>query len=137
MRLFLALAPAIALTSPVQAQSFTTAKEVRPILELTRPQWIGVREWEGQDLLYFTHLESWRCGLQSVEFGMNGDDPTQQYQLGSCDETSANPNALDLENHLPFIALPAQSIGTVKIRITFDDGTSDEAEFERGSILIP
>ena len=137
MRLDFSLILVVALTATAHAQSFTTAAEVRPILEMTRAQWIAVREWEGQDLLYFTHLESWRCGLQSVVFGINGDDPTQVYELGPCDETSANPNVLDLENHLPFIAFPAQSIGTVKVRVTFDDDSTDEVEFERSAIMIP
>ncbi len=136
MRPILALIP-LALAAPALAQSFTTAAEVRPILDLTRAQWIGVREYEGQDLLYFTHLESWRCGLESVAFGLNGDAATQAYDLPPCDEAAANPNALDLENHLPFIALPAKSVGSVKIMLTYDDGTTDEAEYERGAILIP
>ena len=137
MRFPIVLASALAAAGLVQAQSFTTAEEVRPILELTRGQWIAVREYEGQDLLYFTHLESWRCGLRSVEFGLNGDDPNQLYELGICDVAAANPNALDLENHLPFIAFPAQSVGNIRVRVTYDDGSTDEAEFERGAILIP
>ncbi|MFC6640566.1 hypothetical protein [Sulfitobacter profundi] len=59
---------------------FTTAAEVKPILNATRGNWIAVREYDGQDLVYVTHLWSWRCGLAAMAIAVN-DAPMQNWPM--------------------------------------------------------
>lgn len=124
------------LATPVMAQNFTTAAEVRPILGATQGNWIAVREYEGRDLLYFTHLLAWRCGLDSIYFSVNEEDE-QRFEAEPCYEDEATPNALKVDDILPYLPFDLQSIDTVDVRIVYDDGEEAIARFERAQIQIP
>lgn len=127
----LVLLPAAAL-----AQGFTTAAEVKPILMATRANWIAVRDYDGQDLLYFTNLLAWRCGVSHVFYAVNGGEPVE-LDMEPCHEDSAQPNALLMEQALPYVALPQGSVQTVTVGVVFDDDSNEAASFDRKAVLIP
>lgn len=132
------LAVALALIATMAgAQGFTTAAEVKPILQATRANWVALREFDGNDLLYFTHLESWRCGLSEVRFSVNSTAAAKVWEMEPCHEGEAQPNALKLEDHLPFTTLPLQMVNSVSVVIVYDDGTEDRMDYDRASILMP
>jgi len=116
---------------------FTTAIEVKPILTATKPQWVAVREYDGQDLLYFTNLLAWRCGLWEVRYGLNGAPPDTILPIEPCDEDTAQPNAMVDTNATLYITAPLGSIESIDIEIDYDDGTMDAAIFARQSVLMP
>ncbi len=121
---------------PLKAEQFTTAAEVRPILEATRANWVAVREYDGQDLLYFTHLMAWRCGLEAIYYRVNGGD--ESIWLGEeCHEGDTQPNAILSQNLLPFVAFPLKSIETVAVRLVYDDGEEAIADYTRQAIMTP
>lgn len=120
----------------VATGKFTTALEVKPILTATRGNWVAVRDWDGQDLLYVTHLMAWRCGLVALRVGVNGAVP-EDWPLPPCHMDTATPNALTPEDGLPYRAFAAGSIQSITVEITYDDLTTDTAEFERKAVLMP
>lgn len=136
MRTASIFALALASAVPASAQTFTTAAEVKPILDLTKDNWIAVREWEGNDLIYFTQLESWRCGLEKIEYSVNGGD-VQQYEPEPCYEGEAQPNALKIPEHWPYVTLPLKSVETVEVTVTYDDGSTQTVGFERAKVMTP
>ena len=122
----------------VPTGNYTTAVEVRPILGMTKSNWVAVRLYEGQDLVYFTHLMSWRCGLWEVRYGVNGEPANTTVPMEPCNTELATPNAMiDVGNSLPYIVLPPETVQSIYVEITFDDGTSDFAQFNRNEVLIP
>jgi hypothetical protein len=122
----------------VPTGKYTTALEVRPILGMTKSNWAAVRLYEDQDLLYFTHLMAWRCGLWDIRYGVNGAPADQVMPMEPCNEQFQQPNAMvDIENFLPYVVFPANSVESVYVEIIFDDGTTDFAQFNRNEILIP
>lgn len=133
------IAPAILILAlaalPLKAQ--TTTAEVKPILTMIKGMWVSVREYDGNDLLYFTMLESYRCGLDEVKYGVNSDVADQVWEQETCYVDEAAPNAMKMEDGLPFITLPLGSVETVVIEILYDDGTTDTATYERKAIMTP
>lgn len=135
---FLALTFSVFGFSTAYAQgAYTTAAEVKPIMSMTRASWVGVREWDENEILYFTHIESWRCGLERVKFAINSKKVDTIYELEDCYEGTASPNAITMDGHLPYLLFPLGTIDSVTIEITYDDGTKETETFKRMAITIP
>lgn len=122
---------------PAFAQEMTTAAEVRPILEATRGSWLALREYDGKDLLYFTHLAAWRCGLTAVRVTVPGVATDVPLSLEPCHEGTAQPNAIVQEGYEPYVTMPLGAAQEVSVTITFDDGTEATQSYDRKAILMP
>ena len=115
---------------------FTTATEVRPILSATKGSWVAVREYEGQDLVYFTNLLAWRCGLIQVDYAINGGDLIP-LEIEPCYTDTAMPNAIKAEEIMPYVAFPLGSVETIEVRIVYDDLGGEAVLFSRNEVLMP
>lgn len=135
----LAAAPAFAefqAEDQTASGKFTTAGEIKPIIEMTKGNWIAVREFNGQDLLYVTHLAAWRCGMHEIRVGVNGAAPTP-WALPECQEDMASPNAIpDDGATMIYKGFPLGSIEKISVEILFDDMTESAAEFDRKGVQI-
>jgi len=134
-RLALAAGLAAGLAFPAAAQ-MTSAAEVKPIYDVTRPNWVALRDYDGQDLFYVTQILSWRCGLEGFTYAINGGAP-QPWDMEPCHEGTPAPNAMVSEAHLPYLRFEAGSVETVDIVLTFKDGTEMSESYQRASILMP
>ncbi|UZD91522.1 hypothetical protein [Cognatishimia activa] len=114
---------------------FLTASEVKPILGATKGNWIAVREWEGQDLIYFTHLLSWRCGLYEIRYAVNGG-AQQSWPVQDCDPATHTVGAIP-EGMSIYAEWPLKSVESVTVELLYDDLSTEVATFERGAVLIP
>lgn len=135
------VSPAIAQDTPrvaeVQTPSgkFLTATETKPILTATKGSWIAVREYNGQDLLYFTHLLAWRCGLYEIRYAVNGGE-MQQWPMAECQIGTPAPNALPTEAQI-YQTYTLKSIQTIDVEVLYDDLSTDAVSFERAAVMIP
>ncbi len=117
---------------------FTTATEIRPIMDATRGSWIAVREYEGQDWLYFTQMLAWRCGLWEIRYGVNGGPADSSVPIEPCHDDMAQPNVMiEMEAYPPYVTFPLQSVESVSIEVLYDDGSTDSATFQRNEVRIP
>jgi hypothetical protein len=135
MTYFLARALSIALiaaTPGAAIAQFNSAAEVKPILQMIKPQWVGLREFNGQDLLYFTILEVYRCGLDQIRYVINDGKPSV-WEMPPCegDQTFSKIP----EDRLPYTGFPLGSVSKLRIELTYDDGTTEWAEYARADVL--
>ena len=120
----------------VPSGKFTTATEIKPIMQATKPNWVAVREFNGQDLVYVTQLLSWRCGMHQVRYSIN-DGPMQDWALPPCLIDTAQPNAIRAEDGLPYQAFAPGSVQSIAVEILYDDLSTDNARFDRAQVLMP
>ncbi|SFM43306.1 hypothetical protein [Shimia aestuarii] len=113
---------------------FMTATEVRPILQATKGNWIAVREYGGQDLVYFTHLISWRCGLYDVHYSINGG-PVREFPLPDCPPDIAQPNAIPQDAEI-YLSFGAGAVQSVRVDLLYDDLGTESVTFERAAVLM-
>ena len=122
--------------SQIASGKFTTASEIKSILPYTKAQWIAVRPYEGNDLLYFTNILAWRCGMHEIRWAVNGG-ALQALDMEPCYLEEPTPNALKVvDGVLPYVTLPIQSVETVHIEILFDDLSTDAADYARADVEI-
>lgn len=115
---------------------FLTATETKPILTATKANWVAVRDYDGKDWLYTTHLWSWRCGLAAVAISVN-DGPMQNLPLPPCHTEFVTPNAILEDDQPPYQTFAPGSVQSITVQLVYDDLSMDLARFERGSVLIP
>jgi hypothetical protein len=115
---------------------FTTATEVKPILNLTRNNWIHVREFNGQDLVYVTHLWSWRCGLLDMKVGINGAAP-EAWPLPQCHMDQPTPNAILETDGLPYRSFGLGAVSEVEVHLIYDDLSTEQVRFNRQGVALP
>lgn len=115
---------------------FTTAAEIKPILTATKGNWVGLRDYGGNDLIYVTHLWAWRCGLSAMALSINGG-PMQNLPLPDCHMEYATPNAVLEQDGLPYLTYPQGSVQQISVQIVYDDMSTDIATFEANQVRIP
>ncbi|MDJ0826824.1 MAG: hypothetical protein QNJ16_15100 [Rhodobacter sp.] len=122
----------VALAAGPALAQFNSAAEVKPILQMIKPQWVSLREFNGQDLLYFTLLEVYRCGLDQIRYVINDGKPAV-WETPPCegDETFSEIP----EDRLPYTTFRLGAVDQVRIELTYDDGTVETETYARAAIL--
>lgn len=120
----------------VATGKFLTALEVKPILTATKGNWVAVRDYDGQDLVYVTHLWAWRCGLVQIEMAVNGG-ALEVWPMPDCHVETNAPGAITDGDGLPYRSFAAGSVQQLDVRITYDDLSVDTISVARKAVLMP
>lgn len=89
----------------------------RDILEQLWTAWVGFREFNGE-LVYFSHLVSYRCGIAKVEYAFNKSGNYETWPMPVCDPD--DPHAVP-DNAKIYRALP-KGTTSMQVIITYYDG---------------
>lgn len=115
---------------------FTTATEVKMILDATKDGWIGVRNWNGDDVLYFSNLLAWRCGTHEISYAINGAD-MQVLPMEPCYIDEPAPNAIKVDGDIqPYLVFPENSIETIEVHVLYDDLSEVTVPYERAAVQM-
>ncbi|MEM8853023.1 MAG: caspase family protein [Pseudomonadota bacterium] len=97
------------------------------LLQLTNA-WISTRDWDGRMLIYFTHLISYRCAIDTVAFSYDGDDLDRTYELAPCnpDDPHVVETASGVDSDI-FQTVPSGAT-SVSVQLTFKDGTVSDVK---------
>jgi len=109
----------------VQGHAGNLLGQEKKLLGYTKDNWVHFRDYEGRQLIYFTHLEVYRCGLKQVMYSLNSDDLDREWKLDPCDVK--NPHEINASpDNLPYISLPLGTAKSISIRLTFSDGSKSD-----------
>jgi len=109
----------VTLSIPVNAMP---PKQVKQILNMTKNNWVAFRDFNGKQLIYFTHLESYTCGIKQVSYSLNSDALDKTWELQPCTQKSPSPITKDIV----YLTLPLGTAKSISVQVTFADGTKSE-----------
>ncbi len=97
-------------------------KQMKQILNMTQNNWVSFRDFNGKQLIYFTHLESYTCGIKEVRYSINSDDLNKVWELQPCD--IKNPMAVTKD--IIYLTMPLGTAKSITVQVIFTDGTKSE-----------
>ena len=97
-------------------------KQMKQILNMTQNNWVSFRDFNGKQLIYFTHLESYTCSIKEVRYSINSDDLDKVWELQPCD--TKNPMAVTKD--IIYLTMPLGTAKFIAVQVTFTDGTKSE-----------
>lgn len=122
MRLFLVfLLVALGLSGAVAQGLLGLEKQVLP---LTKANWLAFRNFDGRQLVYFTHLIVYRCGLSEIRYSINSDTLDQRFTLPPCDPQ--RPNHVPADEYPPYLTLPLGTAQTMTVQAVYSDGEASD-----------
>jgi hypothetical protein len=97
-------------------------KDMKKILNLTQNSWVSFRDFNGKQLIYFTHLEAYTCGIKAVHYSINSDDLDKVWELQPCESKGIS----GVKKELIYLTLPLGTAKSIAIQLLFVDGTKSE-----------
>jgi len=117
------LALLLAVAAPAAAQG--TLGQEKQILAMIRQNWVAFRDYDGKQLIYFTTLLAYHCGLSEIRYSLDSGALDRRFPVPECDPQQ--PNAIDVEKSgLPFVSLPKGSTREMAVQLVYSDGSESE-----------
>jgi len=97
-------------------------EQLKKILHLTQNSWVSFRDFNGQQLIYFTHLEAYTCGIKEVRYSLNSNTLDKVWTLQPC----VSDGISKITKDLIMLHLPLGTAQSIDVQLTFTDGTKSE-----------
>lgn len=97
--------------------------QVKAIMQQTRSNWLSFRNYGGRQLIYFSHIISWHCGISEIRYSINSTALDRRFPVPKCNP--ALPNNIASGDKI-YLDLPPASARTVSVQIVYEDGSSSD-----------
>ena len=105
---------------PARAQSAISGNEK---MILTMPQmqsnWVSFRDYNGHQLIYFSILEAYKCGIRKVAYSINSEALDQEWRLQPCNPKKQQ----EVTTNRPYLSLPLGTAKFIAVQLTFNDNS--------------
>jgi hypothetical protein len=91
----------------------------KKILDELWTAWVAFRDFNGQRLVYFSQLITYRCAIKEVRYGLDDAAPDKVFKLPPCD---LDDPYRDPDNSVVDIKVPNKTQG-MQVQLTYFDGT--------------
>ncbi len=98
------------------------ADQMKKILNMTQNSWVSFRDFNGKQLIYFTHLEAYTCGIKEVHYSLNSNDLDKVWELQACPSEGIS----SIKKELIYLTLPLGTAKSIAVQLLFVDGTKSE-----------
>ena len=92
--------------------------QVKSILDATKDSWIAYRDFNGRQLIYFTQIVAWHCGIKDIRYSLNGTDLDQRFPVPACNELL--PNNITSDDKI-YLDMAPDSVSRLAVQLLFDD----------------
>ncbi len=112
-----------ALNTPAAAQQSRVMPldQVKNILDMTKDSWIAYRDFNGRQLIYFTQILSWHCGMKEIRYSLNSTELDQRFPVPACNELL--PNNIGQDDKI-YLSGKLGSVESLAVQLVFDDDTT-------------
>jgi hypothetical protein len=97
-------------------------EQIKPVVNMTKDNWVVFRDYDGKQWIYFTHLETYTCGIKQVLYSINSEALDQNWELQPCDP--ADPHKITKDKI--YLALPLGTAKTIAIKLIFNDNSESD-----------
>ena len=88
--------------------------------------WVQFREWDGRQLVYFSHLVTLHCRLAEIRYSINSTALDQRFAMPQCNPQLPLSLPADAGLEAIAISLAPGEAETVAVQVVWEDGAESE-----------
>ncbi len=116
--------------APVNAQEASRIPPIelyRTMLDSARQTgWVQFRNWDGRQLVYFSHLVTLHCRLKEIRYSVNSRQLDRSFALPQCNPQLPLSLPADAGPETIAISLAPNEAETVAVQVVWEDDTESE-----------
>ena len=91
--------------------------------------WVAFRNFNGRQLLYFTHLQTLHCRLKEIRYSINSDTLDQRVELVACNKANPfNVSERDVHAGRVYKSMKPGTAQWAAVQVVWEDGEESDVQ---------